>query len=256
MTANTIDQIVRIERATDARTVGLDAYRSLIALLETLDESDWRRPTECPPWTVADMAGHLIGAAKGYAGLGELFRQQLYGVRHRGAHGGNALDATNSLQVAEHAHLGNDERIAALRQLAESAIDGRLRMPALLRRFGVPLDSGGSAAAGMPQRVNLGQLLDVVLTRDVWLHRIDIERATGRTTELDERLDGRIIDDVVAEWAGRHGRPFALRLTGPIGRHYERGTDGVRIESDAVEFCRILSGRAAGDGLLGVRVLF
>ncbi len=108
----------------------------------------------------------------------------------------------------------------------------------------------------MPQRVNLGQLLDVVLTRDVWLHRIDIERATGRTTELDERLDGRIIDDVVAEWAGRHGRPFALRLTGPIGRHYERGTDGVRIEADAVEFCRILSGRAAGDGLLGVRVLF
>ncbi len=130
MTANTIDQIVRIERATDARTVGLDAYRSLIALLETLDESDWRRPTECPPWTVADLAGHLIGAAKGYAGLGELFRQQLYGVRHRGAHGGNALDATNSLQVAEHAHLGNDERIAALHQLAESAIDGRLRMPA------------------------------------------------------------------------------------------------------------------------------
>ena len=74
--------------------------------------------------------------------------------------------------------------------------------------------------------------------------------------DLDERVDGRIIDDVVAEWACRHGRPFALRLPGPIGRHYEQGSDGVQIEADAVEFCRILSGRAAGDGLLGVRVLF
>ena len=47
-------------------------------------------------------------------------------------------------------------------------------------------------------------------------------------------------------------------LLGQVEAHVERGHHvyGVRIEADAVEFCRILSGRAAGDGLLGVRVLF
>jgi len=29
--------------------------------------------------------------------------------------------------------------------------------------------------------------------------------------------DARIVADVVAEWAGRHGRPFTLHLTGPAG---------------------------------------
>lgn len=61
----------------------------------------------------------------------------------------------------------------------------------------------------------------------------------------------------MAEWARRHGRPFTLHLTGPAGGAYVQGPgDGAELTLDAVEFCRILSGRATGDGLLGRRVPF
>ena len=62
--------------------------------------------------------------------------------------------------------------------------------------------------------------------------------------------------DVVVEWAGRHGQPFRLTLTGPAGGRWTSGTGGEELELDAVEFCRITSGRGTGEGLLGVAVPF
>ena len=102
----------------------------------------------------------------------------------------------------------------------------------------------------------MGYLLDVILTRDPWMHRVDIARATGRDFELTPEHDGRIIADVVAEWARRHGKPFTLTLTGPAGSDYVSGENGEHLTADAVEFCRILSGRAPGAGLLNQEVPF
>ena len=102
----------------------------------------------------------------------------------------------------------------------------------------------------------MGYLLDVILTRDPWMHRVDIARATGREMVLTSAHDGRIIAAVVAEWAGRHGRPFTLALTGPAGGKYVAGEDGEHITMDAVEFCRTVSGRAVGTGLLTHEVPF
>jgi hypothetical protein len=98
--------------------------------------------------------------------------------------------------------------------------------------------------------------MDVILTRDVWLHRIDICRAAGRRPDLDEDVDGRIVADVVADWATHHGLPVDLELTGPAGGHFVQGDDGEHLTLDAVEFCRILSGRAEGEGLLRTKVVF
>jgi hypothetical protein len=36
----------------------------------------------------------------------------------------------------------------------------------------------------------------------------------------------------------------------------EQGTKGAGIEVDAVEFCRVLSGRAPGEGLIATRIVF
>ncbi len=88
------------------------------------------------------------------------------------------------------------------------------------------------------------------------MHRVDTARATGREMALTPEHDGRIIADVVAEWARRHGEPFHLVLTGPAGGEYVVGEDGERLTIDAVEFCRTLSGRAAGTGLLTQEVPF
>lgn len=60
----------------------------------------------------------------------------------------------------------------------------------------------------------------------------------------------------MTEWSGAHGQPYRLTLTGPAGGSWSRGTDGEALELNAVEFCRILSGRAPGTGLLACSVPF
>ena len=108
----------------------------------------------------------------------------------------------------------------------------------------------------MPPSLRLGHLMDVIYTRDVWMHRVDIARATGRPLELDAAVDGRVVEDVVAEWAARHRQPFSLRLTGPAGGGFHVQDGGQSLELDAVEFCRAVSGRFSGGGLLDVLILF
>ncbi|HVM19166.1 MAG TPA: maleylpyruvate isomerase family mycothiol-dependent enzyme [Egibacteraceae bacterium] len=259
MTAQTLRDpadIPRITFETDAGEVALAVYDQLLTLLQTLAPPEWDARTDCPAWTVADMVGHLLGAARANASLRETIRQQVWALRHKGEFDGNDLDAMNALQVREHSALSAHERIETLRALAPKAVAGRRRFPRLLRRVQVPLATTGSAAAGMPQSLRLGHLMDVIYTRDVWLHRVDIARATGRSLALDPVVDGRVVEDVTAEWAQRHGQPFTLLLTGPAGGAFRRGTGGPTIEMDAVEFCRTLSGRVPGEGLLQVGVLF
>ncbi len=102
----------------------------------------------------------------------------------------------------------------------------------------------------------LGYLIDVVLTRDTWMHRVDLSRATGRELSLSSGHDGRIVADVVSDWARRHAQPFTLVLNGPAGGMYTHGHGGEHVELDAVEFCRVLSGRGTGAGLLSHFVPF
>lgn len=246
-TSRSVDQIIPISRADDAREVALAAYGRLIDLLETLDAEDWRARTECPAWDVAAMAGHLIGAAKAGARVRESLRQQLWAKRHADEFDGNVLDAANELQVRDHAGLTDQQRIAALRKVAPAAVAGRMRLPGALRRVTVPLDPGGSTAAGMPSRLSLGHLVDVIYTRDVWLHTIDIARATSRPFPADTAVDHRIVEDVVAEWASRHGQPFVLVLSGPRAVRFHQGEGGGQLHLDAIEFCRVLSGRVQPD---------
>jgi hypothetical protein len=102
----------------------------------------------------------------------------------------------------------------------------------------------------------VGYLFDVIHTRDPWIHRVDICRATGREMVTTAEHDGRLVAGVVADWAERHGQPFALTLTGPAGGSFLSGEAGDPAELDAIEFCRVLSGRAQGSGLLATRVAF
>ena len=109
---------------------------------------------------------------------------------------------------------------------------------------------------GEQETWRMGYLFDVILTRDPWMHRVDVAHATGRQMQLTPEHDGRIVADVVAEWARRHDTPFTLTLTGPAGGTYVAGDNGEHITIDAIEFCRTLSGRATGTGLLTHEVPF
>jgi hypothetical protein len=105
-------------------------------------------------------------------------------------------------------------------------------------------------------RFVMRELFEVILTRDTWMHRVDICRATGRDMVLTPEHDGRLVEDCVLDWSGKHARPFSLVLAGPAGGRFDVGTGGPDIEMDAVEFVRALSGRGDREQILGTRVVF
>jgi uncharacterized protein (TIGR03083 family) len=257
-TAEPISQIVPISRRSDASDVALAVYQQLLGLVDQLSPSDWTAETECTGWTVTDMVGHMLGAAQANASMRENIRQQLWGVRHRREYGGNPLDAANALQISDHARLSPESLTNALRTAAPVAVRGRMRLPGIARAITVPLSTSGSTASGMPRSVNLGYLVDVIYTRDVWMHTVDIARAVNQPINAELPVNGRVVADVVADWARRHGQPVDLVLSGPAGGHYRSagGETVTPIEHDAIEFCRIVSGREPGDHLLATRVLF
>jgi hypothetical protein len=74
---------------------------------------------------------------------------------------------------------------------------------------------------------------------------MDICRATGRAPALTPDHDGLLVADVVEEWSERHGRAYQLHLTGPAGGTFSRGASGPELTLDAIDFCRVLSGRTA-----------
>jgi uncharacterized protein (TIGR03083 family) len=251
-----VTQIARITRRTDAAPVAVAVYGQLDDLLRTLSDQDWAAPTACPGWSVSDVVGHLIGAARGNASLREFTRQQVLGLHRRREFGGNPLDAVNALQIADHAHLIDSQRADVLCGLVPDAVRGRMRLSAWVGAVSIPVSAGGSAATGMPRTVNMGRLLEVVYTRDVWMHTVDIAEAIGHDLPMTAAANRRIVQDVVIDWARRHRQPVDLVLTGPSGGRYRSGPAGPAIELDAIEFCRILSGRAQGEGLLETKILF
>jgi len=107
-----------------------------------------------------------------------------------------------------------------------------------------------------PEWWSVGYLVETILTRDVWMHRIDLCAATGVPMVIGADDDGVIVADVVDEWALRHGRPFTLTLTGTAGGVFTRGQGGDDLELDAIEFATIVSGRGTGTGLLTTQVPF
>ncbi len=227
-------------------------YDRVAALLATLTPEQWSAPTDCPGWDVRAMAGHMLGMAQMAATIRQMLRQQLGSQRRARKDGVPLLDALTALQVERNAGLTPREVVDEMRRVGPKAAEARRRSPAFVRARTVP----GLQDVGDHQEAwTFGYLLDVILTRDPFLHRVDIARATGTPMHADPAHEGAIVDDVVREWAGRHGAPYHLVLTGPAGGRWSRG-DAEPVELDAFEFCRMLSGRSSGDGLLAERVPF
>lgn len=243
----TAQSVERIPTITHREGMALAAteYDRFSAAVSALAPDDWPKKTVNELWDVKDMVGHVLGMMKMNARVREMIRQQAAAGKEAKRSGGSSLDALTALQVREHADVSPADVVRQVRETAPKALRGRSRIPAPMRAL-VPIDPG------MPDepKWKLGYLVDVVLTRDTWMHRSDMAEATGQPMVLTADHDGRLIADVVREWASRHGQPFTLALTGPAGRTYTQGDGGERIELDAAEFCRILSGRGAADSPL------
>lgn len=242
-----VDRSLRLDHAAWMAAAAREQVL-LLELLRGLTAADWERPTDNDQWDVRATVAHLAGAAAGNARLREGLRQLRLGRKAK-APGEDDVDGINAVQVRERADQGPADLVAELTAVGPAAVRARRRIPAPVRGLRVPF--------GPPLGTrSVGYLMDRIYTRDAWMHRIDLARATGRPLVLTPQHDGRLVADVVEEWARAHGRPFVLELTGPAGGRWTAGAGGPLLRADAVDFCRSVSGRDRLPGLLGTAVPF
>lgn len=245
-----------IDRPTAMRLAERE-YQRVADAVDALRPDDWTRPTDCAAWDVRQLVAHIAGMAK-FASTPLEMARQLRAAKVRRQSGQALVDAQTAVQVEQRSGLGPDELRAELRRVGPRAAKGRRRTPGLVRRVRLPEPQVVNDA---PETWSLGYLTDVILTRDPWMHRMDLARATGQAPVLTADHDGVIVADVVLEWARRHGQPYRLELTGPAGGSWSQGSGGEAIVMDAVDFCRVVSGRpdpagAQPSGLLATQVPF
>jgi uncharacterized protein (TIGR03083 family) len=251
MTTTDVKTIPPIPRA-EAEALARTEYARLVEQLRSLSADDWAKPTDCPLWDVRAMSGHSVGMLSDFTSFGSLMRRMRSATKAAKQAGGPMVDSMTAQQVADNAHLTPTELIARAEHNGPRAARWRAKAPRPFRAMPMKQEVGDQT-----ETWRMGYLLDTILTRDPWMHRVDIARATGRDLVLTPDHDGRIVAGVVAEWAERHGQPFTLTLTGPAGGDFVAGDGtGEQITIDAVEYCRTLAGRAPGTGLLTQEVPF
>lgn len=239
-----------LDRPTADRLADTE-YQRFGALLSGLSGRQWQAPTTCPGWDVRAIAAHCLGMAEMITTTREMVRQNLKATLRSKRRGEDFIDALTGLQVDERAQMNPDTIIARYIAVAPKAARSRARAKSMTRRMSMPGEPFPGDTAW-----TMGYLWETILTRDPWLHRVDITDATGAEMILTADHDGVLVDDVVREWATRHGRPCVLTLTGPAGGHWSFGDNGPELTYDALAFCRQISGRAATEGLTDTQVPF
>ncbi len=241
-----------LDRDTAKRLMTTE-YGRVVEQLNALSDSDWSRPTCNSGWHVRDLVAHMTGMVAMAASVPEQLRQTRAAKKR--FTGGDFIDALTAVQVDKYDGWAPRRLIAEYERLAPKAVKGRTRMPGLMRRRTIP-DEQAIEPGRVYEWWTYAYLVDVILTRDPWMHRGDIAAATGCRLVLTPDHDGVLVADVVSEWARRHGQACSLTLTGAAGGRWMFGEKGPCYELEAVEFCRILSGRGTGEGLLSTRVPF
>lgn len=246
-----------LDRTTAMRLAATE-YERYGDVLADLTPADWSAATDCPGWDVRAMAAHNLGMARMAASFIEMNRQQIKAGRRARKTGEEMIDALTAIQVAERTELTPPQVVADYRRTGPRAARGRRRRPGWFRNARMP---GDQRVGGLDEAWTFGFVIDTILTRDCWMHRVDTSRATARDLVLSADHDGILVADVVDEWSTRYRPAGSLVLTGPAGGTWTFPDAGGTITLDAVEFCRILSGRpprrpADAPALTGTEVPF
>jgi uncharacterized protein (TIGR03083 family) len=241
-------------RHADATAMAWTELDRFLTLIDSLSNEDWARPTRCTRWNVRETVAHLAGSAAAYARFAE-FRRQGSGKVQKPyrQQGFSKLDAQNQIQVDDRAAATPEELLAELRTLAPREIAFRAKLPAAVRSVRLPL------GLGFPEMgkvwVPLGYMSDIILTRDMWMHRLDISLATRRAMALTPEHDGRITALVVRDLRQSLGRTLDRAvhydLSGPAGGSYliGRGEPAATIRMDACDLHLLASRYASLDEL-------
>jgi uncharacterized protein (TIGR03083 family) len=237
-------------RHQEAMALGRTEGQRLLDVVDQLSDQDWSKPTDCEGWDVKALLSHVLGSMEANSRTREFVRQYHAAVKASKRSGMPMIDEMTALHVRDHSAVVPQDIARRLREIAPSAIRGRSRMPRLVRA--VPFKPGPPFQGSW----KVGYLVGTIMNRDYWMHRVDLTRATGTELVLTAEHDGRLVADVVSEWARGHREPFTLTLDGPAGGIFVQGDHGDDLRLDAVEFCRVLSGRSVHEGLLNQGVPF
>ena len=211
-------------RAT-APALAQQEYAALLAALRTLPEGAWSAPTDCTGWTVWDIVAHIAGAAEESArfpswrvttgtpcfasGAGRSWTPSTTGRSRIALDGLRTSSSTSST--------------ACRRERPEVASGCRRSCGGFLcpgRRAGCPATRWGT-------------LNDVVYTRDIWMHRVDIARATG-TTMSASAAEPDVVAQIVRDLSrASTGAPFELTVTGRVAGTWQVGSRQVGSRAEA-----------------------
>lgn len=226
---------VTADEAYGLLQIELDRF---LALLDTLEPDDWTQPTACTQWNVRDMVAHQAGGYASGTGYKEMIRQYST-ARKRGR---LPEDEINDLQLRERAGKSPAELVAELRQVGPVASRKWAYKFRLIKPIVVPHPVGG--------REPLRHLMWVIHSRDTWMHRLDICRATQRefqqTPEHDGRIAALVMRDVgILLQKKLGGRAVRFDLSGVAGGAWQvgPGAAAATIQMDVLDFNIFASGR-------------
>ncbi|TDD22774.1 maleylpyruvate isomerase family mycothiol-dependent enzyme [Kribbella turkmenica] len=224
------------ERCRVHRDAELQAWHDLLASIEG---EEWHRRTVCDEWDVADIVGHLIGQAE------DVIKPWSFPRRSRKAKrvypDKPRFDAHMMVQADEHRGTPPAELRVLFDRVWGKATRTVSRNPELIRRVSMEVEE-------FDVRMALGYVQDILLARDLWMHRDDVCQALGRAFDPGphaEELIAQVMYDVADGpfWGERPA--VVLELTGTGGGTYRLGRDEPvgHAAVDAVGYMRTLSGR-------------
>ncbi len=201
---------------TEAYNLLQTELERFLVLVETLDDDDWDKPTACAAWSVRDIVAHQAGGYASGTGYKEMLRQTMR-IPGRGQ---LIEDAINAFQLQERADKTPAALIEELRQVGPVAAKKWAYQFRFGKLFSIPHPVAG--------KLSLHYLMHVTHSRDTWMHRLDICRATGHAFEQTREHDGRIAELVMLDVANLPAKKFhwptlVFELTGTAGGSWKIG---------------------------------
>jgi uncharacterized protein (TIGR03083 family) len=204
----------------DGTLAELEAFGVLV---RSLDDAEWATPTRCTGWTVADVAGHLVGA----------FADILAGRLE-----GQGTDEVSQRQAAE-------RRGRSPREIADE-IDTVLPQTAALLSH-IHEATWGRSIPGVAMTVGQGW---GAMWTGTYIHADDIRAAIGRPPDRGAGLRA-TVHHVAELLAARGWGPATLDLEGLEEIAIAEGAPAPRVTGDALAFALVATGRA-DPALLGL----
>lgn len=237
-----VNHLIPYVTASEAHQLLLTELSRITHLFESLQAEDWQKPTACTDWNVRDILAHQAGSYANGASLQELIHQLTSPPRE----GQLPEDAINRTQLRDRKDKSPQELLQELQGVGQLAASKWAFGYRFLKLFSIPHEVCGS--------LSLRHLMWVIHSRDTWMHRMDVCRATGQPFEQTSSHDGRIVALVIRDIAAllrnsSRQSAFILDLSGPAGGIWKIGSGSVQstVQMDALDFNIFASGRSSFD---------